>query len=196
MKLWLIRHGQTDWNEKQLYTGQKDVPLGEQGRAQAAELAANLGGLRVDAVYCSDLRRAQETVQAIATQLGHSPTVDPRLREASFGQWEGLTFREVSQQFPEAAQAWVEDPVTAAPTGGESLVSLRQRVVSWLESVDGRRMEAVLAVSHGGPIRVLLCELLGVPLVKHYRFKVAPGWVAMIEKFDCEGVLCHLGRLK
>ncbi len=196
MKLWLVRHGQTDWNVAKRYTGQTDVPLAAEGHRQAVRLGNYLSGLRVDAFFCSDLRRAQQTAQAIAVRCGVTASLDRRLREASFGRWEGLSFAEASEQFPNDVEAWIQDPMEAAPTEGESLAALRHRIADWLAFLDGRAIESALVVSHGGPIRVLLCELLGVPLVRHYRFRIAPGDLAVIEKFDEEGILCYLGPAK
>ena len=102
--LLLARHGETDWNREGRWQGGSDTSLNERGREQARELAQQLDS--VDAIYSSDLARAAETAAIIAGTLGVEVRVDPRLRERSFGDWEGLNAEEIEQRFAEAHRLW------------------------------------------------------------------------------------------
>lgn len=170
-RLLVVRHGRTSWNEMGRFTGQMDPPLDAAGRAQARALARLLRGVRIDLALTSDLIRAEETARTILEGRGLPLLLEPRLREASFGRWEGLTYAEIAAEDPDLLKAWEDDPLHAAPPGGESLADLAARVGAVLDELLRDRGDAtVLAATHGGPARVLLCLALGVPLARHWQF--------------------------
>lgn len=145
VRLWLVRHGSTDWSEAGRLNGWADVPLNDRGRAQARSLAERLNGMRFAGVWSSDLSRARETARLAAG--GGVP--DPRLRELDFGTLEGRRWEEVS---PQARRALVAFEGFEAP-GGESVASLRSRVREFIGSLpEGDH----LVFTHGGVIRLLL----------------------------------------
>jgi 2,3-bisphosphoglycerate-dependent phosphoglycerate mutase len=149
--LLLARHGETDWNRELRIQGSSDIALNALGREQAQALAWELAGVELDAIYASDLVRARETAAAVATGHGLDVRVDPRLRERSFGSWEGLT----------------REDIAAFPTGsrhdGESDDEVRARVLAAIDDIaaahPGRQ---VLVVSHGGALNTLWHHALGV----------------------------------
>jgi broad specificity phosphatase PhoE len=98
--LLLVRHGETDWNRDGRWQGQSDTPLNEVGRQQAVRVAEELDG--IDVVYSSDLARARETAEIVAERLGLDVELDERLRERSFGAWEGKTGPEIEAEFRDA----------------------------------------------------------------------------------------------
>src|SRR5690606_38476427 len=108
MRLLLTRHGQTDWNIARRYQGQSETPLNEKGIRQAEQLAKRLSTETIHAIYASDLSRGMNTAKAIAAF--HSLDVEPdaRLRELSFGDWEGMTYEEMSAHSPELFDAWMK----------------------------------------------------------------------------------------
>jgi broad specificity phosphatase PhoE len=163
--LLLVRHGETQWNLDGRIQGQLDVPLTERGRTQARRVAARLVPEVPAAVIASDLARASETASPLASALGAPLVLEPRLREAHFGAFQGLTHPELRQRFPEAYDRWRADAVSHRPPGGETLEELRERclaaVLDHAQRAPGRRL---VFITHGGPIRVLLCALLGLPL--------------------------------
>ncbi|MBI3763708.1 MAG: histidine phosphatase family protein, partial [Chloroflexi bacterium] len=110
-RLWLIRHGETDWNVEGRWQGQTDPPLNESGRAQAEALAAQLAGIRIEAIYSSDLQRAHTTARIIARGLGLPVRLDARWREIDQGEWEGLLVTEVAARYPDELAARRSDPV-------------------------------------------------------------------------------------
>ena len=105
-ELILIRHGRTALNRGPFFQGQIDVPLDDVGHAQARRLAERLARERPDALACSDLLRARQTAGPASTALGLVPTAEPALREQAFGAFEGLSFEEVAERYPQAFVAW------------------------------------------------------------------------------------------
>jgi len=148
-ELLLARHGETDWNRAHRVQGQTDIDLNAAGRAQAEALAEGLADARLDAVYSSDLARARETAEAVARRRGLEVVADPDLREKNFGSWEGLTDVEIAERFPDAVRGRWGD--------GETTEEVADRVLPAIERIRARHPgEAVLVVTHGGPIRVIL----------------------------------------
>jgi broad specificity phosphatase PhoE len=151
--LLLARHGETDWNAERRWQGHSDPPLNERGREQARDLAATLDG--VDVIYTSDLARARETAEILGAQLGLEAHVDPRLRERSFGAWEGRTWDELEEDSADALESWRAGE-THGPEDAEPYDAFSRRVESFLADVVGRHPgERVLVVGHGGSIRAI-----------------------------------------
>lgn len=164
----LVRHGETVWHADNRYAGRTDVPLTARGRRQAAELGAWAAGQRLDAVLCSPLSRARLTAEPAAAALGLTPRVDERLYEVDFGRGDGLTRAEMAEAFPEALAAFLADPVAHHLPGGEDPAAAADRAVGCLRETahklpDGR----VLVVAHSTLLRLVLCELLGIPLARY-----------------------------
>jgi broad specificity phosphatase PhoE len=165
--LLLARHGETDWNRDGRWQGQSDTPLNELGREQARELAESLDG--IDAVYSSDLARARETAEIVAARLGLEIKVDERLRERSFGAWEGLTMEEIERRYEQAHGRWRAGEGHGADDA-ETFDAFAARVHSFLEEVLRRHPdETVLVVGHGGSIRVIHALASGLDYVKDHR---------------------------
>jgi len=170
-QLWLIRHGETQWNVDQRVQGHLDVPLSERGVEQARRLAAWLAEERLDAIYSSDLQRARVTAEVIAK--GRPVYDDRRLREAHFGLFEGLTGSESQAAYPEAFAAWRADSIRHRPPQGETVEVLRDRCLEALsEHLPKHPKQVVAVVCHGGPIRALVCGLLQLPLEASPKFRV------------------------
>lgn len=195
MRLILVRHGETDWNAQHRYQGWSDLPLDAVGEQQAGLLAARLAGEQVDAIYASDLQRAEQTARIISEKHGLPVNVDSRLREMSFGDWEGLTYEEIRTRWPEAMDAWLGDPLRVAPPGGETLVQVTGRVRGALGDVIERNIDqTVVLISHGGPLRVLLCLSLNLELRFHWRFKLDVASVSQLDVYDGKAVLVTLNH--
>jgi broad specificity phosphatase PhoE len=151
--LLLTRHGETDWNAERRWQGHSDPPLNERGREQAHELAATLDG--VDVIYASDLARARETAEILGARLGLQVRFDPRLRERSFGAWEGKTWDELEERSADALEKWRAGETHGAEDA-EPYEDFSSRVESFLEHVLERHpAERVLVVAHGGSIRAI-----------------------------------------
>jgi 2,3-bisphosphoglycerate-dependent phosphoglycerate mutase len=164
-ELLFIRHGETDWNRQQRFQGQIDVPLNAMGHAQAARLGQRLAGETHDALFSSDLTRAQETAAPMAAAWGRQPVLVPGLREQSFGVLEGLDVPTIKQQHAALWQQWLEHRADFALPGGESLRQFHTRVLDAVRQlvVDaaGRRL---VIVTHGGVLDMLWRTANGLPL--------------------------------
>jgi broad specificity phosphatase PhoE len=148
----LARHGETDWNREGRFQGHADPPLNETGRAQAAELAAELEGVELAAVYSSPLRRAVETAAVVAAEHGLEPVAVDALREVDVGSWQGRTRAEIEARFPEQFARWLD--YDQGWEDGESYEGMGRRAVAvLLELAAAHEGERILAVTHGGPIR-------------------------------------------
>jgi broad specificity phosphatase PhoE len=145
----LARHGETDWNRDRRVQGHSDIPLNDTGRAQARELAKEIAGERLAAVYASDLVRAKETAEIATAGLGLPIQELVELRERHFGTWEGLTDDVIRDRFPQSR---------TGPWGdGETVEEMSIRVVAALRSIAAGHLGAsVLVTTHGGPIRAVL----------------------------------------
>jgi alpha-ribazole phosphatase len=189
-RLFLVRHGLTDWNAAQRFQGQCDIPLNATGLTQAAGLGERLTGEIFQAIYTSDLQRARATAGAIAAHHPCPLVIEPRLREISFGDWEGLTYTEIGICDPAALAAWEENILENAPPGGETLNQLAGRVQAVLdELLLAHTGETLLLVAHGGPLQVLICLALGLPPEKYWQFHLAPGSLSEIAIYPQGGIL-------
>ena len=180
-RLWLARHGATLWNSEQRFCGHSDVPLSSEGRAQARWLAHSLQAQHVSIIYTSDLLRARQTAEMIAGQSTRIE-VSSAWRELAFGAWEGLTYAQITQQFPSNLE-FFSHPLSASPPDGETLQDLMQRVqLAFLELARFPTEEGdIVLVSHGGPLRVLLSIVLAMPLEQQWRLRLAPGSLSAID---------------
>ncbi len=139
----------------------------------------------LDAVYCSDLSRAVKSAEIISEPYGLTPVKIPALRERSFGVWEGMTFSEIKERYPGEFEAWADNPVAHSPVGGESTLEVKERAVRALNEILGRHAgENVAVVAHGGVNRILICDILGVPLENIFRIEQDYGAVNVIEFWD------------
>ncbi len=170
VQLYLVRHGETDWNAQRRRLGQTDVPLNEVGRQQAQALARRLRPYAFDAVYSSDLARARETAAMALPDL--QPQLSPDLRELNFGIFEGLTYDEARSQHPQELADWEADS-DHPPPQGESLSLLAQRVGRFLDHVQSVHADQhVLVVGHGGSLRLLICLALNLAPARQWSFQI------------------------
>ena len=180
----LVRHGETDYNREGRWQGsESDPPLTARGRRQAQGVAEELAGAEFDALYTSDLVRAVETARVLAGAFGLQPRVLEGLREMSHGHWEGKTLGEILETWPEEHAAFEADPRGVRRPGGDSYGDLAARVWPLLDSLADRHPgESILVVTHGGPIRLVLCDVTGTPLTERNQLGVDNGRWFVVEK--------------
>ncbi len=157
--LFLARHGETDDNLEPIRVqGITDTPLNDTGRQQAAQLAERVEPLEIASLWSSDLSRARETAEIVGNRIGLEPQLDPRLREANRGRWEGHRFIDIEREEPELYAAWLRAGESFRFPDGESLLEQQERVLDALEDVRQTAQPPPLVVCHGGAIRVVLCS--------------------------------------
>lgn len=190
--LYLIRHGTTDKKDSdktvKRYKGSLDIPLSERGIQQIRQLSDHIRmncseGFK--AIYSSPLIRALKSAEIIAEPYGISPVVIADLRERSFGIWEGMTFTEIQEKYPDEFDAWANNPLKYSPLKGESTLAVRDRVIKALDEILSRHNgELIAIVAHGGVNRIILCHILGLPLENLFRIEQDYASLNIIEIHD------------
>ena len=166
----IARHGQSDWNADKRWQGHSDRPLTQKGRGQAEALGARLAHIDLDAIYSSDLRRARDTAAVVADSQGLDVRIEPDLREVDVGSWAGLTRAEAEERFPEGFARWTKG--YPGWEDGESYEAMTDRVIAAVKRIAAEhRDERVLVVSHGGPIRAMHAEALGLDVHAYRRLR-------------------------
>lgn len=189
LELTLVRHGETAWNTERRYQGGSDVPLNDVGRVQAEQLAPRLQNIAFDAVYSSDLSRAMQTAQLALAERAALIRPEPRLREINFGKFEGLTYEEIKQQYPQELATWEQD--RNMPThGGESLDAVVARVRDFAAHLRGTHdTQHVLVVGHGGSLGILLALALDMPPGKWWQFRFKNAGISQVQWYDDNAAL-------
>jgi probable phosphoglycerate mutase len=181
--LLLLRHGETEHTREKRFSGSggTDPGLSADGRAQAVAVAAVLSARGdIEAIVSSPLRRARETAEVVASAVGLEVLLDDDLAECAFGDWEGLTFAEVDERWPDELAAWLASPAVAPP-GGESLDAVERRVRAardrLLEAYQGR---TVAVVSHVTPVKTIVRLALEAPPRALHRMELAPASLSTV----------------
>jgi broad specificity phosphatase PhoE len=176
----LIRHGETDWNLEGRWQGQTDVPLNARGLLQAEQVAADLAGRGLTAIYSSDLSRARHTAEAVARATGLKVHLEPRLREICQGEWEGKLITEIRRQDAALLQQRLENPLTFAAPGGENSLQVQARVVSATENILQKHPQGIIAVvSHGFALAVVIAHYREISITK--AWDLIPGNCSPVE---------------
>jgi alpha-ribazole phosphatase/probable phosphoglycerate mutase len=164
--IFFVRHGETDWNKELRYQGVSDVPLNDEGRAQARKAGLRLSKLVPSRVFSSPLCRALETAEIIMKHNESRAKIEPReeMREISFGEWEGLTTYEVAARYPEALASWRKAPFEARPPGGEPFgdVTARSLAAASLIKNSGGPGGVTFVVAHGAILRTIIGALMDI----------------------------------
>jgi broad specificity phosphatase PhoE len=162
-RVYLVRHGTTEWNKEEIFRGRVDCKLNETGQAEARALAGYFKDIPVEVIYSSPLSRATETAQVIASAKGLRVLSDPAFLDMDFGAWQGLPLREVKEKYSELYRVWRERPQAITFSGGENLAQVRARAWEGLARVVQENPEkTVLIISHRVVNKVLICAVLGL----------------------------------
>ena len=186
-RFFVVRHGETAENTQMRYLGKSDRPLTENGKRQASLVAEALSQVPVGIVASSPLRRAADTAARISEACGVELRIDPRLEEGSFGSWEGRTRDEVlklGDQDAALLARWESDP-SCSPPGGESIISVQERILGAVEELAAQFAgNSVVLVSHVGPIKALLAAVMDTPLQSTRRLFLDPATISVVEWGD------------
>jgi alpha-ribazole phosphatase len=193
----LIRHGDLGEDCRGRYIGRTDVPLSEVGKRQASALAGELKGLKGAHILCSPLLRTRETAKMALGARG-AFDIDPELREIDFGRWEGMGFAEIAAADPAAVERWAALDEDFAFPGGERFGDFSHRIGTVAGRIATDPAGTVVAFTHGGVIRYLICRFLGLEDRHFLLFDVQPGALSELLLDGNRGVLtrfndrCHL----
>ncbi len=178
-KIYLVRHGETNWNRELRYQGQRDIPLNEEGCRQGKCIADYLAIEKIETVYTSPLARARKTAALIAEKHHLELCVEHGLMEIDFGEWEGRSYNELKKEEQDFAQRWFYNPDTITIPGGESYSDFKERVLKGYGRIrHGDKNIAI--VSHAGVIRVIVATLLDMPAVNITRLKLSPASLTVL----------------
>ncbi len=182
-KLTLVRHGALDSSLDGCYVGRLDVPLSDEGKHQAVQLANHLAQAMADAIWCSPALRAQETSRPIAERLNLACSVMNELSEVNFGRWEGLSFEQIRTTDPHLVNEWAKMKDDFCFPQGESQAEFQQRIAQIAEKLIDCDHRHIVLVSHGGVIRALLCHLLGWPAKDYLKFEIKRGGLVTLNLY-------------
>ena len=200
LRIHLVRHATSVWNDERRIQGQLDPPLSQGGRDQARQLARRLSGCHFEGFYSSDLTRARATAETIGEALGTRPVLWPELREVGLGEWEGLNRQEITARYPGQWERWLAEPNWDVVPGGEGTTAFERRFGSALERLlEQHRTGDLLVVTHGGVIQVLLLKIVGRGSHGLFPFTIHNTSITLLEG-DTRGLVigrvndtCHLG---
>ncbi len=171
-RIYLVRHGTTEWNQAEIFRGRANCQLNGTGQAEAQALAEYFRDTDLRGIYSSPLSRAEETAQAIAQRHGLPVFLDAAFIDIDFGEWNGLPLEEVKRKYADLYRVWRERPQDATFPGGENLEQVRTRAWGGLQRVVQENPErTVLIVAHRVVTKILICAALGLELSHFWQIK-------------------------
>lgn len=202
-KVYLVRHGQTEWNKSLRFRGRIDISLNEGGCREAEAIAEAMKDKDIDAIFASPLRRSIETAQPAAKLLGLEIVPDPGFIDISYGDWEGLTSNTVKERYKDQYTQWKESPDLVRFPGGENLQEVRERSFRAFKGVVGENSgRSILIIPHRVINKVLICAILGISNSHFWKIKQDTGCINLIE-YSRDGFIlsamndtCHLRGIR
>lgn len=168
-RLLLVRHGLSEYNSARRFAGSSDVEMTDDGYRQTEQLRDRLAVEKIDAIYSSNLKRAMRTAEVISAKHSLEIIPCPELREINYGEIEGLTFEQIGKNYPAVAELITNFSLQLQFPGGECFEEFTARICKFLDRLEKHTpSETILVVAHGGPLRTLVCHLLGIGM-EHWR---------------------------
>lgn len=196
MRLILIRHGKTATDNPEKCHGSTDIDLSEEGYWQATRLADRFKDQKIDAMYASTLRRGAATASIIAAAHKLDVMSAPELNEVNFGRIEGITFEEASGLYPDVTELWRCGSTQLCFPAGETFTDFATRVKSFLPKLLSHKDDnTIMLVGHGGPYKVLVCSLLGLPIENYWKFRFDMASVSTIDIYPTGAILGKLSDI-
>ena len=180
----MVRHGQSESNVLKTFTGQLDAPLTQIGQQQARLMAEYLDKYHVDKIYASSLQRAVDTADAIAKRQNCSMVACDAIKEIYSGCWQGLTFDEIAEKYPQTYQVWRTDIGNATPEGGETCAQIYDRVTTFFQKLLTESEETVCLVCHAIPIRMMESYIKGSSVAAAQEISWVPNASVTVYEFD------------
>lgn len=199
-KLYLVRHGETDYNNTMRFQGQTDIPLNRKGLEQAGKLAEFFKDIPMDALYSSNLQRAAKTAEIIGRGKGLTPETVDAFKEMSFGIWENMNSGDIQKKYSKEWKDFFAKPATTRIPQGENMYDVQKRAYPVVQQILDKYPQGNIAfVVHGGIIRVLICTMLGLDLDRAWHLHVGNASVTCFYYWgrsytlDFLNVTSHLG---
>jgi len=185
MQIYLVRHGETEWNRIRRFQGRSDVPLNREGKKQARALAKALKDKPFATIYTSPLIRAAETASLIKDYHPSAPMIaEEGFVEMNLGDFDGMDARSWAAQYPEFQSVWKKHPASVKIPGGESLKEVQTRAIDTLERITRNHPAAavLLICSHNFVILTILCHVMEIPLDRFREFKQDNAAFSVLDK--------------
>lgn len=180
--LYLVRHGETEWNRQFRFQGCKDIELSNEGKEQALFLKLRFNG-NFDIIYTSPLKRALETANIISNEFGFEPIILNDIREINFGKWEGLTIKEIAENYPEEFKVWKTDKDEAPMCEGD--LSLRNASIrakqAIIDVVKQNKNKTVVIVAHGGIIKAGMLGIFELDMCMYHKMVLGNTAIVQID---------------
>jgi len=195
-RLLLVRHGITEFNSTRRFAGHSDVEMSTDGYRQVEKLRDRLANEKIDAVYSSDLKRALVTAEVISARCNVDIVPCPELREVNYGQAEGLTFPEIKSYYPEVAELITNFNLRLEFPDGESFAGFIARTIKFLDRLAKHEpSETILIVSHSGPLRTLVCHLLGIDQDHWRQIRLDNASLSIVETYPQRVIISLLNDI-
>ncbi len=192
-RLFLIRHGATEWNAEARAQGSKNIQLSPVGKHQAYLLSKRMEHYKIDSIYSSDLDRAYETAIALGNRLGIEVKKNNNLREMSFGKWEGLTNQEIQTNYKDYYTIWRGKPHKAIIPDGEKLMDVQKRALKAIHDiVKNNEGKNIVIVSHGVTIKAIILGIMDIELSNFYKIRQDNACINILEYMHYGPVLVSL----
>ncbi len=189
-KLYLLRHGQSEWNILGKIQGQVDTVLTEKGIEQAQKAAQRLIGEQIDMIYSSDLKRACDTAKIVGKELDLDVTQLCSIREINFGVWQGLDLDTIKRDHEDNYKLWRTEPHNLRLEGGESIQVVQDRAIKDVKRLVAENPDKnILLVSHGTTIKTLIVGLLDIDISKYNKMTIGNTGLSIIEFKEFSPVL-------
>ncbi len=200
VKLYIVRHAESEWNPIGRYQGLLDPGLSERGKRQANLLAKEFLSMDIAAIYSSPLKRTMDTATPLSESKNIQIIAEKRIIEIDHGVWSGMLVEEVKQEYPEDFEKWIKEPHKIKFPEGESLIDVYERVKEFLYEIKQKHWnQTVFVFSHTVPIRAMYCALLDIDLSKFWSFGCDNASYSQIHMEEDRNVIiklntvCHLG---
>jgi len=173
-RIYLVRHGETEFNRLGIFRGRFEVDLNDRGRRQAGEIAGALAGQGIEALYAGPLRRTRETAEIIGRRLGVGVAIDPGFDNIMLGKWQGVPKQDVQRDWPEEWHKWQTCPEDLLVPGGETVEDVKRRAFARVAELvrDPETPAVVGVVTHRSVIKVLASAFLNVPPPYFWKFYI------------------------
>jgi len=181
MQIYIVRHGETEWNKDDIFRGRKDIPLNETGKKQAERAGAYFTGIPVDRIVSGPLSRTVQTAEAISRITGRLVEKMEEFTDINFGVWEGVPLRDVEKHFPADLNLWKTSPEKLRIEEGETLEEVRQRVSRGLANIVSGQENAVVLATHRVICKIIVLSCLAITNDHFWDMKYDPGSITLLE---------------